>query len=301
MKRFVMMWLAAVLLLTACGTGESGPTWQEQYDLGMRYLSEGNYEEAIVAFTAAIEIDPKRAEAFVGRGDAYVGSGETEENLAAALADYEAALNLDATLANAWLGLANVYLLQEDMENAKDILQEGYDKTGEKALLDKLESIASLEADSGGKERVVERFLADSKEGEFDGELLEADILIFVNRLVPEYEAAYQKANTNEELLIDPFGVSIQNAVSLISGTEILVSEAALDWRAQESVLNSEDLFSAEETPENWREVKGTYVGIPLHAICILTKNDNFQEVCDNMFYPNGSYSICVVWCDKIQ
>lgn len=49
-----------VSLLTGCGSGTGGSTWQDQYDLGMLYLSEGNYEEAIIAFTAAIEIDPKR-------------------------------------------------------------------------------------------------------------------------------------------------------------------------------------------------------------------------------------------------
>lgn len=49
--------------------------------MGVRYLSEGNYEEAIIAFTAAIEIDPKRAEAYVGRGDAYVLSENAVENL----------------------------------------------------------------------------------------------------------------------------------------------------------------------------------------------------------------------------
>lgn len=56
------MFLAAVLMLglTACGRSAE-VNWQEQYDLGVRYLTEGNYEEAIIAFTAAIEIDPNRA------------------------------------------------------------------------------------------------------------------------------------------------------------------------------------------------------------------------------------------------
>ena len=52
------------------------PTWQEQYDLGVRYLSEGNYEEAIIAFTAAIEIEPEHAEAYIGLADAYIGLGD---------------------------------------------------------------------------------------------------------------------------------------------------------------------------------------------------------------------------------
>lgn len=77
-----------VLLLCACG--QKAATWEEQYDLGVRYLSDGNYEEAIIAFTAAIEIDPKRAEAFLGRGDAYEELGDLER----AAADYQAALEL---------------------------------------------------------------------------------------------------------------------------------------------------------------------------------------------------------------
>ena len=74
MKRFkqvLTIVLAAVLLLTGCAGGAAS-TWQEKYDLGVRYLSEGNYEEAIFAFQAAITIDPKNPQAHVGVGDAYM-------------------------------------------------------------------------------------------------------------------------------------------------------------------------------------------------------------------------------------
>ena len=56
MKRIITLLLTVLLLpsLVACGAKNA---WQEQYDLGMRYLNDGNYEEAIIAFTAAIEID----------------------------------------------------------------------------------------------------------------------------------------------------------------------------------------------------------------------------------------------------
>ena len=71
------------MMLAAC-SGQNTATWQEQYDLGVRYLSEGNYEEAIIAFTAAIEIDPKHPEAYIGLADAYIGTGDfnrAEESL----------------------------------------------------------------------------------------------------------------------------------------------------------------------------------------------------------------------------
>lgn len=140
--------LVMCLVLTACAGQSSslGSTWQEQYDLGVRYLSEGNYEEAIIAFSAAIEIDPNRAEAYVGRGDAYLGFGETEENLAAALADYEEALALDGTLVNAWLGLAEVYISQGDYDMALEVLQNGLESTnGATDIVDLIQDVMSMQ------------------------------------------------------------------------------------------------------------------------------------------------------------
>ena len=86
MKSATVLCLISVLcLLMLCSCGKSQEEqWQEQYDLGVRYLSEGNYEEAIIAFTAAIEIDPKHPEAYIGLADAYIGTGDfdrAEESL----------------------------------------------------------------------------------------------------------------------------------------------------------------------------------------------------------------------------
>ena len=77
MKRITTLFLTALLLLSliACGAKVA---WQEQYDLGMRYLNDGNYQEAVIAFEAAIEIDAKRPEAYLGAADAYMGLGDTD-------------------------------------------------------------------------------------------------------------------------------------------------------------------------------------------------------------------------------
>ena len=74
MKKLVLPLLLLFALL--CGCGQASPEWQEQYDLGVRYLSEGNYEEAVLAFEAAIEIEPRRAEAYVGAARAAMALGD---------------------------------------------------------------------------------------------------------------------------------------------------------------------------------------------------------------------------------
>lgn len=106
--------------------------------MGVRYLSEGNYEEAIIAFTAAIEIDPKQAPAYVGRGDAYVGIAETltpqSEEYVQAEADYLAAIEIDASIAEIYEKLADLYLKVGDTEKAIAILAQGYEVTGDEPL-----------------------------------------------------------------------------------------------------------------------------------------------------------------------
>ena len=110
-----------VLLLNVCACGQSASgqagsgeqlTWQEQYDLGVRYLEEGNYEEAILAFTAAIEIDPKRAEAYNQ--------------------------------------LARVYLAMDDPGQAEAVLEQGVAATGDEGLRTQLEELRETELTQSG-------------------------------------------------------------------------------------------------------------------------------------------------------
>jgi tetratricopeptide (TPR) repeat protein len=138
MKRICSVFLCAVLIIGLCACGQSGPTWQEQYDLGVRYLEEGNYEEAAIAFTAAIEIDPKQALGYVGRGDAYVGKAEIltpqSEEYVQAEADYLAAIEIDASVAELYKKLADLYLAVGDTEKAISILEQGYETTEDETL-----------------------------------------------------------------------------------------------------------------------------------------------------------------------
>jgi len=80
MKKIVAIGLIVVLIFSAvaCGEKQNTSSWQEQYDLGMRYLSEGNYEEAIIAFETAINIESKHPEIYIGLAQSYLGLGDME-------------------------------------------------------------------------------------------------------------------------------------------------------------------------------------------------------------------------------
>ncbi len=84
-----------------------------QVDLGNRYLKEGNYEQAVIAFDLAIAIDPKNAEALDGLEAAYLAYAQS----VADVGDYERAIS---------------------------ILEEGFEKTGRESLRAKIEEIMAL-------------------------------------------------------------------------------------------------------------------------------------------------------------
>ena len=70
-KALIKTGMIALLLMviTACGNG--GKT-KYTLEMAQNYLLEGNYEEAILAYTALIEIDPSDTSLYMQRADAYV-------------------------------------------------------------------------------------------------------------------------------------------------------------------------------------------------------------------------------------
>lgn len=124
---FFMVLGLTILLLTACGQNIQA-SWQEQYDLGIRYLNEGNYEEAILAFNAAIEIDPKRPEAYAKAAESYVGLS--------------------------------------DLNAAVEILERGYAATSDSGLEEKLAQLKeTMGSEEQGKEDGYQPVSADALSG----------------------------------------------------------------------------------------------------------------------------------------
>lgn len=95
----------------------------EQISLGEKYLTEENYEEAIVAFKKAIEIESNDPELYIKLADAYMANGDSD--------------NAIATLENGYKQ-TNDEAIKKKLDEFKTQLE--YDKLisdGEKAFSDK--------------------------------------------------------------------------------------------------------------------------------------------------------------------
>ena len=177
MKRIKMMcFLLALLgLLSACSAHsvdaeeKSAPTWQSRYDLGVRYLSDGRYEEAILAFTAAIEIDPKNAQAYEQRGDAYwelaqsaQGSEQTDAYRSAA-EDYESAMQWGSETDELYRRAADAYYGAQDYEKAESYYEKLLEKD-EDVLARLIECSRALGTGKELAKRLQARYLETGEE-----------------------------------------------------------------------------------------------------------------------------------------
>ena len=122
------IWISITTLLiiaTAVVTGillyntSDSVKFQKQIDLGQKYLSEMNYEEAIVAFNQAIKIDPMSGEAYWGLADAYIGLGDTDTALEILLEGYD--VTRDERL---WEYLEKLEEEKDRLEDEKDRLED---------------------------------------------------------------------------------------------------------------------------------------------------------------------------------
>ena len=158
-KKVSFIWLWAVLFLL-CACGKKEPTWQEQYDLGMKYLNTGDYEEAVTAFQVAISIDPKQQPAYIGAADAYMGmagsgaeSIDVEKCYEAAEENYRKALDIDSETEEVYEKLADMYVESGNTEKAEELIGEAKDKgqegTWADELLSKLDNQEPAQEESG--------------------------------------------------------------------------------------------------------------------------------------------------------
>ncbi len=115
--------IVAVIVL-ACRQVARSNEVKSSIEMGDRYLSEMDYEQAVVAYEAAIDIDPKNVEANLGLAEAYEG----RQMYAYAEAVYQNMLENDDTQAEIYEKLASLYMQQNKLEEAKEVLQQAVER-----------------------------------------------------------------------------------------------------------------------------------------------------------------------------
>ncbi|MCM1540544.1 MAG: tetratricopeptide repeat protein [Blautia sp.] len=123
---------------------------QRQLELGERYLSEMNYERALAAYTAAIEIEPQNIEATCGMARAYAGLDDYEqaENVLLSLIETLEQDDYRKKQEELYATLADIYLESGDSDSAWSAIQRGTDRAAREDIL--LNSLDPMKRDTDG-------------------------------------------------------------------------------------------------------------------------------------------------------
>jgi tetratricopeptide (TPR) repeat protein len=109
-KPVIGAFLATVMLVLGC----ISPAL-EQVTKGDNFLRQKQWEDAIIAYTKAIEIDPNNAVAYNQRGLAYMYQVKSVDKM---LEDFNKAIELDPRLAMAYYNRGTVYDSKGDYDKA---------------------------------------------------------------------------------------------------------------------------------------------------------------------------------------
>ena len=181
----------SVVISTNVQSAKQEKALQEQLDLGNKYLNELDYEQAIVAYEAAIEIDPMSVDAYMGLADTYVN--------------------------------------MEDFEKAKEVLQAGYDATGDERLKDKIIEIVSLIAEEQAK---IE---SETQEDLFTFEISQEELNAAIPARVVDgiYHNAYYDYNLQEDDV-----EYLNNIINLLENGQYDDAIIALDYEKSLAILH---------------------------------------------------------------
>lgn len=145
-KKIIIIVIGAILLIAACTTiGVSGVLSPYERQIGVAYklLEQEKYEEAILAFDKAIEIDVRRAKAYIGKADVYVTRCDKKT-----LDDTEKVLKTgykqhydDNAYVDAIIRLADELYTKEQKKWAIDLLDFGYELTNDERIKERKNQI----------------------------------------------------------------------------------------------------------------------------------------------------------------
>lgn len=134
---------AAVITIFAVNAGQSGGSdLQAQLDLGKKYVSELDYENAIIAYEDALKIDPYCLDAYLGLADAYMALGQQDK----AMEIMEQAKAMLPDSVEVYVRLAEFYASQNQIGLVVSTLEEGIRVTDSDRLREMLRAYQPDEA-----------------------------------------------------------------------------------------------------------------------------------------------------------
>ena len=114
-----------VVIVLACRQVARSNEVKSSIEMGDRYLSELDYEQAVVAYQMALDIDAKNVKANLGLAEAY----EAQQMYPYAEAVYQNMLENDDRQEEAYKRLTALYIQQNRLEEAKELLEQAAAKT----------------------------------------------------------------------------------------------------------------------------------------------------------------------------
>ncbi|MDP3042651.1 MAG: tetratricopeptide repeat protein [Candidatus Omnitrophota bacterium] len=107
----VSIWM---MLFSTSGNIYAQEPEEESFHRGKNYFEKQKYEEALIAFDAAIRINSKYADAYFYRGVVYADRYKFDE----ALLDYTKAIEIDPNLSYVYANRAMVYFLMKKYDKS---------------------------------------------------------------------------------------------------------------------------------------------------------------------------------------
>ncbi|WP_052090371.1 tetratricopeptide repeat protein [Desulfosporosinus sp. HMP52] len=123
-RKLVIIIVSVLVLIIGGGVAYATNTpiarAERQLNLGNKYLQEGKYHEAILAFDKVLKIDPKNIPARLGLGDAYIATKDYKK----AESVLKEVIDLDENNVPAREELFTVYIKEGDLVSANNILKD---------------------------------------------------------------------------------------------------------------------------------------------------------------------------------
>ena len=217
-KRVIITIVIVVIVLTGIITtvsitgSNTSRTAAKQLSLGEKYLSELNYEKAIIAFNKVIEIEPRNIKAYMGLSEAYTGLNQTDEAIRILVDAIEVIEETKEDIGESpdysedvYLRLAELYEKSGNSEMAFKISSEGYklfasDKFAQALMKDSPVVNVSVPSGTYYTEQTV-KLISDSKIIHYtlDGSIPDDSSMIYDGEIVIEYgETVLTVAAKNE-------------------------------------------------------------------------------------------------------